>query len=128
MKKTIKWYALAAVLTVVAGWAWAADQTILGRSFIVKNTGTPDKRRVTSVAKEKDSPNTIVGNPTLAGSAGGAVLTVIANGANPTSQVFNLPQGSTASGKDFWKATGLQAWPTLFVLENLLTIGVSQIS
>ncbi len=28
----------------------------------------------------------------------------------------------------FWKATGLQAWPTLFVSENLLTIGVSQIS
>jgi len=80
----------------------AADQTILGRSLVVKNPSTSDRRKLSSRAKEVASPNTIVGDPTV----DGAVLTVIANGANPTTQVFDLPQGATLTGKPFWKASG----------------------
>ena len=91
---------------LLAGLAGAADQTILGRSLIVKNPGAADKRKIASSAKEVASPNTIVGDPTLSGSAGGAMLTVIANGSNPTSQSFSLPQGETLAGKPFWRTSG----------------------
>ncbi len=115
MKRIARLSALAVALSMVLGaWAGAADQTVLGRSFIVKNPGTPDKRKVTGVAKETGSSATIVGDPTIAssaggallGSAGGAILTVIANGDNPTQQVFPLKQGTTSAGKPFWRASG----------------------
>jgi hypothetical protein len=131
MKRIAKVSALAAVLSMIlAGWAHAADQTILGRSFIVKNPAAADKRKVTGAAKEVDSPNTIVGDPTLPGSAGGAilgsaggailgsaggallgsaggaVLTVIANGDHPSQQIFPLKQGKSSTGKPFWRASG----------------------
>ena len=122
MKRMAKVSALAAVLSMMlAGWANAADQTILGRSFIVKNPGSPDKRRVTGAAKEVDSPNTLTGDPTLPGSAGGAilgsaggailgsaggaVLTIIADGAHPSQQIFALKQGKSSTGKPFWRAS-----------------------
>jgi len=122
MKRMVKVSALAAVLSMIlAGWANAADQTILGRSFIVKNPGSPDKRRVTGAAKEVDSPNTLTGDPTLPGSAGGAilgsaggailgsaggaVLTIIADGAHPSQQIFALKQGKSSTGKPFWRAS-----------------------
>ena len=122
MKRMAKVSALAAVLSMIlAGWANAADQTILGRSFIVKNPGSPDKRRVTGAAKEVDSPNTLTGDPTLPGSAGGAilgsaggailgsaggaVLTIIADGAHPSQQIFALKQGKSSTGKPFWRAS-----------------------
>jgi hypothetical protein len=76
----------------------------------VRNPGAAEKRKVTSVAKEEASPNTITGDPTASGSAGGAILTVIANGANPTTQTFNLPQNTTPSGKPFWRASGTNAF------------------
>ncbi len=111
MKRTVSLSALVGGLVlgsyVLGGWAAAADQTILGKSFIVKNPGAADKRRISGVAKEQASPNTIVGDPTIFGSAGGAILTVIANGANSTSQTFNLPQGNSLSGKPFWRSTDL---------------------
>jgi len=110
MKKSATLSVLAIGLYVLGGWAGAADQTILGRSFIVRNPGAADKRKVTSVAKEEASPNTVTGDPTVAGSAGGAILTVIANGANPTTQTFNLPQNSTPSGKPFWRVSGTNAF------------------
>ena len=122
MKRMVKVSALAAVLSMMlAGWANAADQTILGRSFIVKNPGSPDKRRVTGAAKEVDSPNTLTGDPTLPGSAGGAilgsaggailgsaggaVLTIIADGAHSSQQIFALKQGKSSTGKPFWRAS-----------------------
>jgi hypothetical protein len=123
MKRIAKVAALAAVVSVMlAGWANAADQTILGRSLIVKNPGSPSKRKVTEAAKEVDSSATIVGNPTLPGSAGGAilgsaggallgsaggaVLTVIADGDHPTTQFFALKQGKSSTGKPFWRVSG----------------------
>src|SRR5262245_9794879 len=114
MKRIARLSALAAALSMMlAGQAGAADQTILGRSFIVKNPGTPDARKVTGAAKEVDSPATIVGNPTIKssvggafpGSPGGAVLRVIATGDEPTPQGSDLNQGTTSTGKRFWRVS-----------------------
>lgn len=96
----------AALLLVLGGVAFTADQTILGRSLVVKDPGTASKRKVSSVAKEKASANTIVGNPTLSGSAGGAILTVFVDGASSANQSFVLNQGTTTTGKAFWTASG----------------------
>src|SRR5262249_39376412 len=59
--------------------AYAADQTILGKSLQVKDPKPgvdPAKRTIVGLGKEKNSPNTIVGDPTVAG----AILTVFADG------------------------------------------------
>jgi hypothetical protein len=107
MRHVSKFVAAAAGLACAAGLAFAADQTILGKSLTVKGNPDPTKRKVTASAKEKNSPNTLVGNPTLSGSAGGAVLEVFANGGTSTSQTFTLAQGtSTLNGKPFWVASG----------------------
>lgn len=75
--------------------AHAADQTILGTEFVVKDSRLGV---VTGKAKEKASSNTLVGDPTV----DGATLTVRANGATSTEQAFALPQGTNAKGKPFW--------------------------
>ena len=106
MKRTLALTALAAGFGMLAGWVGAADQAILGRSFTLKNPSTPDRGKVATAAKELGSTATIVGDPTLSGSAGGAILTLIANGANPTTQTFNLPQGVASTGQFFWRASG----------------------
>src|SRR5262249_35884064 len=115
MKRIARWSALAVALSITLGsWAGAADQTILGKSFIVKNPGASDKRKVTGVGKETGSAATIVGDPTVPssvggafpGSPGGAILTIIANGNHPTSQTFGLKQGTSSTGNKFWRATG----------------------
>jgi hypothetical protein len=102
MRRTLR--VIVAVLAGVAGLAgigFTADQTILGKTLTVKNGGTPQQRKVVGSAKEKNSPNTLVGNPTT----GGGVLSVFLNGTSPSTQVFNLPQGTGPSGKPFWSAT-----------------------
>jgi hypothetical protein len=103
-------YRLVAIAALIggAGIAVAAEQTILGKSFAVKNpTPDPTKRSVKTAAVEKNSPNSIVGNPTNAGPSGGGVLQVFAFGGTPTSQTFLLPQGtSTYTGRPFWTASG----------------------
>ena len=71
--------------------AHALDQTILGNQIQLKNPSTPDKRKAVVKAKEKGSPNTIVGNPTISG----ASLSISANGGTPSAQVFPLPQGTS---------------------------------
>ena len=97
----------AAAVAYAAGLAVAAEQTILGRSLTVKqNPADATSRRVTSVAKETGSPNTLVGNPTLAGSAGGAILQVFAFGASSSNQTFVLAQGTASTGRPFWSSGG----------------------
>jgi len=98
---------LAPLLLAFATGALGADQTILGSKMQVKNPKPADasKRSVIASATEKNSPDTLVGDPTLAGSAGGAVLGVIANGGTSTARAYLLPQGTSAKGKPFWKAT-----------------------
>ena len=79
--------ALAALITVPV---YAADQTILGSSFQVKNPSTEYKKKVQVKAREKASPNTIVGNPTVSG----ATLSVRADGAahdSESQQIITLP-------------------------------------
>jgi len=87
--------------------AHAADQTILGNQLQVKNPSTADKRKVVVKAKEKLSPNTIVGNPTVSG----ASLSVSVGGGTPSAQVFPLPQGvSGITGKPFWSGDAVKGF------------------
>jgi hypothetical protein len=91
------------VTALLAGPSLAADQTILGKTFLVKDPkpGDVSKRLISTVAKEKGSPNTIEGDPTIIG----ATLTLIANGGDSSSQAFLLPQGFNVKGKPFWQPT-----------------------
>ncbi len=84
--------------------AAAADQTILGRTFVVSNPdpgGDPSRRKIVVLAREDGSPNTIVGDPM----ASGVTFDVIANGATSTSQTFTVPPGVAASHGAGWRAT-----------------------
>jgi hypothetical protein len=84
----------------------AADQTILGNQFQLKNPSTPDKRGFVGKAKELGSANTIVGDPTL----NGATLTVRADGGTPSSQTIPLPQGTALNGKPFWSGDAIKGF------------------
>jgi len=107
MRSFSKFLAAAAGLGCAASLAFAAEQTILGKSLTVKQKpGDATSRKIGGVALEKNSPNTLVGDPTLSGSAGGAILQVFANGAMSTAQTFTLQQGFGSTGKQFWSASG----------------------
>jgi len=90
--------AFGALLVLASGMAYAAEQTILGSTFLVKNPSTPDRRKVLGKAKEPASTNTLVGNPV----ALGGTLVLSASGGSPSSQAFILPQGTSMTGKPFW--------------------------
>ena len=88
MRATYTSLVMAIVLGCVGGaTSHAADQTILGSGFQVKDLGSGAKRSCVVKAKEKASENTIVGSPTTLG----GTLTVRANGGTPSSQTFILP-------------------------------------
>jgi hypothetical protein len=109
MREISKLVALAGGVALAAGLVYAADQTILGKSLTVKDptAGSDAKRRsIKGAAKEKGSSAPLNGNPTLANSAGGAILDIFAFGTNPTQQSFPLPQGTSSTGKPFWSAIG----------------------
>jgi hypothetical protein len=90
--------------------ASAADQTILGKTLGVKDPSAgldPAKRSIVLTAKEVASPNMIVGDPTATDGSGGGALEIAVEGTTPSGQVFDLPQGTSAStGKPFWTAIG----------------------
>jgi hypothetical protein len=94
------------VVAVLCAVAYGADQTILGQSFLTKDSGAPTRRKVLVKAKEPASSNTIVGDPTTAG----ATLTVVANGGTPTTQTFTLPasnwSGDATRGFKYKDASG----------------------
>jgi hypothetical protein len=91
---------------LLAGPARPADQTVLGKSFSVKaKPGDARKTNVDGSASEKRSDDTLVGDPTGAGSAGGAILTIFANGGTSTTQTFVLDQGMSSKGKPFWSGS-----------------------
>ena len=94
MRATIAALTLAFLATTVHG----ADQPIFGSQFLVKNPSTPERRSFVGKAKEKSSPNSLVGDPVV----DGATLTVRAEGDNPTAQTFLLPQGTGLNGREFW--------------------------
>jgi acetyl esterase/lipase len=77
----------------------AADQTVRGKALVVKNPGTPGKRRITVVAREPASDDSLVGDPVT----NGATIRIAVDGAMPSSQTFSLPAGlSAAKRKPFW--------------------------
>jgi hypothetical protein len=86
--------------------AYAAEQTILGRSFSVK--ANPAKAKVSAL--EKNSNDTFVGDPSAAGSAGGAILQVFVTGGTPSSQSFVLNQGTNSRGKPFWSGDAVKGF------------------
>ncbi len=90
---------LAAASVRIAG---AAEQTVLGSLFTVRDPGVATRRTVTAAAAERASANTVVGDPLT----GGGVLEVLANGASPSAQSFTLPQGTSSAGKPYWSAIG----------------------
>jgi len=93
------------VLVALAN-AHAAEQTVRGNVFVVKNPGTPDQRKISMTAKEPFSDDTLVGNPV----ANGATVTVTAKGATPTEETYALPAGTSASGKPFWSGDALKGF------------------
>lgn len=95
-----------AIALVIAAPAWSADQTIRGRQLIVADLDPADSARriVLASAVELESQDTVIGDPTAAGSV--ALLEVVADGATPSAQVFPLPQGTASSGRSFWRAGG----------------------
>jgi len=102
---------MAVVVGLLAGSAPAGDQTILGKSITVKSrSGDATRRQVKGSAKEKASPNTLVGDPTVAGGAGGAVLTIVANGGMPSAQTFVLNQGTSSGGAPFWSGDAVKGF------------------
>src|SRR5262249_16064815 len=79
----------------------AAEQIVLGRSFVVKDSA-PGRdatlRSVVIVGKEPGSTDTIVGDPVTSG----ATVEIIANGARSTDQLFTLPAGAAVNGAAGW--------------------------
>ncbi len=79
--------------------AHAADQAVLGKMLLVKNSSTPDKRKIIIKALETGSGDTLVGDPV----ANGAALTVNGYGGTNSTQTFPMPAGTNMAGKPFWK-------------------------
>jgi len=89
MNTTIRGTLAALAISLLAsGPADAGTQAILGKKLQLKDTpGVPAKRRIIGSGQERQSANTVAGNPTTSGAA----LTVIANGGRSSSQTFDLP-------------------------------------
>ena len=97
MKNLARGVSIFALAGLAVGLAYAADQTILGKQEQVKDPKPgvdASKRKLIGQAKEKNSNDTIVGNPTVSG----ASIQFFATGTTSTNQTFPLPAG-------FWKAS-----------------------
>ena len=87
--------------------AHAADQTVRGTVFVVKNPSTAAKRKIIVKATEAASDDTLVGNPV----ANGATVTIAANGATPSEETYSLPAGtSPTSLKPFWSGDAVKGF------------------
>jgi acetyl esterase/lipase len=96
---------LLALVTSTA--ARAADQTVLGATLIVKDKGTPEKRKITVKARETASDNTLVGDPV----ADGASVTVTVDGLTSSSETYPMPAGtSSVTGKPFWSGSAIDGF------------------
>ena len=84
----------------------AADQTVLGKAFVVKDPGTVTKRKIVVKAVEPGTDDTVVGDP----ATNGATLTVRADGASPSEQTWTLPVGTSAKGKPFWSGDAVKGF------------------
>lgn len=88
----------ALVASILPAVGHAADQTVLGKAFLLKDPGVPEKRKIVVKAVEHTSDDTVVGDPTTQG----ATLTVRAEGTSPSTQSWYLPVGTSVKGKPFW--------------------------
>lgn len=96
-----------ALLLLLPLTAHAADHTVLGSQFMVKNPSTPDKRKVSVQAKELASDDAIVGDPVT----NGATLTIRINNGSSNNQVYSLPTGTSPStSKPFWSGDAVQGF------------------
>lgn len=105
MRQLPKLLAVVAGVVCAAGVGLAAEQTILGNSLIVRDPEPgvePTKRKIRVTGREKNSANSLAGDPTQMGSAGGAVLEISANGGSASRQAFTLAQGMSSTGRPFW--------------------------
>ncbi len=89
-------FALAGTLACLTGSSGhAATKGILGSSFQVKNPGAAVQRRIVGRARERSSPDAVVGDPRV----DGASLRVIITGGTDADETFDLPMGG-------WTAVG----------------------
>ncbi len=72
-----------------------APQLVLGNRFQVKAPGSAEQRRIVGRAKERNTDNTVVGDPRVSG----ASLRIVARGTTDSDQTFSLPAGG-------WTAVG----------------------
>jgi hypothetical protein len=87
--------------------AHAADQTVRGTAFIVRNPGPEAKRKITVKARESESDDTLVGDPV----ASGATVTISANGEAGTSETYAMPAGTSATtAKPFWSGSAAKGF------------------
>jgi endonuclease/exonuclease/phosphatase family metal-dependent hydrolase len=92
---------------LLAASAQADERLVLGQKLLVKDPKPADasKRALKLRAMDKVTTDSVVGDPTLPLGAGGAVLEVALNGATPSAEVYQLPQGTSTKGKPFWSAS-----------------------
>jgi acetyl esterase/lipase len=86
--------------------ARAAEQTVLGNALIIKDAGTPAKRKIVVKAKETASDDSLVGDPRL----NGATVRISLSGASPSSQTFAMPMGTDAASKPFWSGDAVRGF------------------
>jgi hypothetical protein len=81
----------------------AADQLILGKKLSISNpTGTEDRRGVGISGAERPTDVSVLADPT----SSGATLTVVANGATPTSESFVLDASGWKPIRGGYRYTG----------------------
>ncbi len=97
-RSAIAWAVVAVVCCVSS--PFAADQTLLGRRLLLRSPGLVDpyRRSIQITAHEKQSTNTLTGDPTSAGSGGTIMLTI--DGSTYFGDV--LLQGVSPSGTAYW--------------------------
>ena len=88
------------LLTTVAAPAIAVDY-FNGVKFTIQNPGDPSQRRIVASGGRRLGNPSIFGNPDADG--GSATLTVRLDGGDSATEAFVLPQGTSASGRPFWK-------------------------
>ena len=103
---------VAATLMGPLSGAAPADQTARGQRFVASDPAptVPAERRLRASARDAQSAVTVSGDPTLPTGFGGATLEVVANGTNPSWQVFSLPAGTSSRGAPFWRSLGAEGF------------------
>lgn len=99
---------LASLALAVPVLGLAADQTLLGKSLVVKSppAGDAGVRKLVAKAAEPPGPATLSGDPTTPSGSSGAVLQIALEGATPSRETYVLGQGTALDGRPFWRTVG----------------------